>query len=194
MTLAAMADAARGGEPRAGGTRVVGIDGPAGSGKTTLAARLAEALGGAPVVHMDDLYPGWDGLAEAPARLLEWVLEPLSRAEPAAYRRWDWGAGRYAEWHDVPPDPVLVVEGCGCGVRAAARHLSLLIWVQAPEAIRMRRGLQRDGATFAPHWRRWAEQEQALFRAEQTRRRADLRIDGAPAQDYDCGSEVVLLD
>ncbi len=190
MTLAALADAARASRPRAAATRVVGIDGPAGAGKTTLAARLAEQLGGAQVLHMDDLYPGWDGLAEAPARLLEWVLEPLSRGAAARYRRWDWAGGHYAEWHEVPVAPVLVVEGCGAGVRAIAPYLSLLVWVEAPEELRMRRGIERDGEAFAPHWRRWAERERALFAAEGTRRRADLRVDGsvpldaaAPPQD-----------
>jgi pantothenate kinase-related protein Tda10 len=70
--------------PHAGTTRVVAIDGPAGSGKTTLAARLAGRLR-SPVVHMDDLYPGWDGLAEAPLRLYEWVLQPLAAGRPGRY-------------------------------------------------------------------------------------------------------------
>ena len=39
------------------------IDGPSGAGKTTLALQIGEALG-IPVVHLDDFYPGWGGLAE----------------------------------------------------------------------------------------------------------------------------------
>ena len=165
--------------PRAGGTRVVAVDGPSGSGKTTLAARLAPLVGAAAVLHMDDLYPGWDGLAAAVPLLVEQVLQPLAEGRPARYRRWDWGGGRWAEEHDVPAGGVLVVEGVGCGSRAAAPHLSALLWVEAPRELRMARGLERDGEAYAPHWRRWARQEAALFAAEGTRARADARLDSA---------------
>jgi uridine kinase len=194
LRIGELAGRAREAAPRAGATRVVALDGPSGSGKSTLARRLSDALGGAPVVHMDDLFPGWDGLADAAPRLLEWVLEPLARGERARYRRYDWTAGAYAEWHDLPDVPVLVVEGCGCGVRATAPYLSLLVWVQAPHGERMRRGMERDGEAYRPHWERWARQEQALYDAERVRERADLRVDGHPDADYDPETEVVLLD
>jgi pantothenate kinase-related protein Tda10 len=74
--------------PRAGATRVVAVDGPSGSGKTTFAGRLSAALE-CPVLHMDDMYPGWDGLAEAVPLLVAWILEPLAKGLPAKYRRFD---------------------------------------------------------------------------------------------------------
>ena len=58
--------------PTLGDGRLVCVDGPAGSGKTTLAAGIA-ARTGAPVLHMDDLYPGWSGL-----RAWTWIIEPNS--------------------------------------------------------------------------------------------------------------------
>jgi hypothetical protein len=46
--------------PSAGDVRVLAVDGPAGSGKkTTAARRLARDLGDAPLVHLDDLLEGW---------------------------------------------------------------------------------------------------------------------------------------
>ncbi|HEU4543657.1 MAG TPA: uridine kinase [Jiangellaceae bacterium] len=178
--------------PRAGTTRVVAIDGPAGSGKTRLAARLALPLR-APVVHMDDLFPGWDGLDDGPRRLLEWVLEPLATGRAARYRRFDWVSDRYAEWVDVPGAGTLIVEGCGSGARSGAPYLSFLIWVEAPMATRMRRGIERDGETFRPHWNRWAEQELIHFAAEGTAARAHVRLDGAPTIAHDPELEVVPL-
>lgn len=162
---------------RAGSTRVVAVDGPAGAGKSTVAAALLSGFEDAALVRMDDLYPGWDGLAAAVPRLLEWVLHPLAAGHRARYRRYDWDAGRYAEWHDVPAGPVLVLEGVGCGSAAARAYLTFLLWVQAPYELRMRRGIARDGETFAPHWQRWAAQEKALFAAERTREHADLVLD-----------------
>jgi uridine kinase len=179
-------------EPRAGITRVIAIDGPAGSGKTMLAARLAGRLR-APVVHMDDLYPGWDGLAEAPLRLAEWVLQPLAAGRFARYRRYDWANGRYAEWVDVPRSATLIVEGCASGARIGAPLISFLIWVQAPSELRKRRGIKRDGETFRPHWRRWAAQEDEHFAVDGTAARADIRIDGAPTVEHDPDLEVVPL-
>jgi uridine kinase len=187
-TAARVARLALAAPPRAGATRVVGVDGPSGAGKTTLATAVAGALGGAggtgrpaPVVHLDDIYPGWDGLADAVPRLLEWVLEPLAAGLPARYRRFDWPADEYAEWHDVATDGAraLVVEGVTCGARACAPYLSLLLWVEAPRDLRFRRGIERDGEAYRPYWERWARQEDAHFAAEDTRRRADVVVDGS---------------
>jgi cytidylate kinase len=177
---------------RAGSTRVLAIDGRGGSGKTMLADRLASLLE-APVVHMDDLFPGWDGLAAAAPILRRWVLEPLARGEAARHRRYDWSRDAYGGWVDVPPSDTLVVEGCACGSRLAAPYLSLLFWIDAPRKVRFDRGMRRDGETFRPHWERWALQEDALFAAEGTRERADYRVDGAPSVPHDPEHEVVLL-
>ena len=197
LTYAALAERVRSAAPRAGLTRVVAVDGPAGSVKTTLATRLGSALEAqrcaVATVHMDDLYPGWDGLAEAVPTLVEWVLEPLAAGAGAGYRPWDWEHGVRREHVEVAAADVLIVEGVGCGSRAAATYLSLLVWVEAPYALRMRRGLDLDGDSFAPHWQRWASQEAALFAAEATRERADVRVDGA-SQDPPENASLTILD
>lgn len=162
--------------PRAGATTIVAVDGPAGSGKTTLADALAQRLD-APVVHMDDLYPGWDGLAEGSDRLAEQVLMPLAAGRPARYRRYDWYRASYAQWVEVPAAPILIIEGCGSGSARGASALALLIWVDAPTEVRKARAFERDGDGFRPHWDQWAQQEDALFAAERTRARADVRVD-----------------
>ena len=162
--------------PLAGSTRVIAIDGPAGSGKTTLAARLGEQLAGSFVLNTDQLYHGWDGLAEGSRRLVDDVLRPLSEGEVATVRPWDWSAGNEAEPRAVPSCETLIVDGAGCGSRAAAEFLSMIIWLDAEPEVRPRRALDRDGEMSAPHWERWAGQERRLFELEQTRQRADLII------------------
>ncbi|MBI4940921.1 MAG: dephospho-CoA kinase [Actinobacteria bacterium] len=175
--------------PPAPGPVVVGVDGPSGSGKTTFADLLARSLGadgggpdarGVPVVHLDDLYPGWDGLDAVVPRLVDGVLAPLASGRPAGYRRWDWAAGTDGAAVAVPAAPLLVVEGAGCGARACAPYLSLLVWLDGPPAWRRERALARDGATYAPHWERWAAQERAHFAREGTRARADLVLESGP--------------
>ena len=192
LTIAELAERVLAGPPRCGATRLVCVDGPSGSGKTTLAGRLAAALGDPPVVHMDDLYPGWDGLAAAVPLLHEQVVAPLAAGGPARYRRYDWDRGEYAEDTRLGRPPVLVVEGVASGARPTRRARVLLVWVEAPRAERFRRGIDRDGETYRPHWERWARQEAAHFAADGTRARADLRVDGAPAIPHDPATEIVV--
>jgi uridine kinase len=170
-----------GAAPRCGATRLVCVDGPSGSGKTTLARRLAAALHDPPLVHMDDLYPGWDGLADAVPLLQEKIVTPLVAGRPVRYRCYDWELEVYAEEHDIGLPPVLIVEGVGSGATVVAGHAVLLVWVEAPRDVRYRRGIERDGVSYRPHWERWAGQEERHFAVEHTRERADLRVDGTAA-------------
>ena len=171
---------ARDAEPRCGGAVVVAIDGPSGSGKTTLAKGVADALEGlgtVEVVHMDLIFPGWDGLAEAPGLLTTQVLEPIARGHPAAYRTWSWVRD---EWHGtrtVAASRFLVVEGCGSSVGPAGAYAAVRVFVEAGRALRMSRGIALDGEAYRPNWERWAEQEARLYAADRTRERADLVID-----------------
>jgi hypothetical protein len=167
--------------------RLLCIDGPAGSGKTTLADAVAQGFeegfdelhrpGPARVLHMDDLFPGWAGLPHVDEQL-DGLLTPLGEGRPGSYRRYDWVAGEFAETVAVPPVPLLVLEGVGSGASRFASLQTVLVWIEAPYALRMRRGIARDGDAFAPHWKQWAADENDLFAREQTRERADLRVDG----------------
>ncbi len=163
--------------PRHGaGPRVVALDGRSGAGKTTLAGALAAALGGAPVVALEGLYGGWDGLRAGGARLVGDVLAPLAASGRASVPAYDWIAGRWgAPWVLSAPE-VLLVDGVGCGTRAAAPFLALHVWLDLDEATRKRRALARDAGRYDPFWDRWAAQEQDYLRSEEPRARAQLRL------------------
>ena len=163
---------------RLGSTRLVCIDGPAGSGKTTLAAAVAD-LSGAHVVRMDDLYPGWAGLFEVDDEVIG-LLRPLSDDMTGYYRRFDWRDGEYRETHHVDPAPLLVLEGVGSGNRAWRDLVTTLVWVEAPADVRLARGLARDGEAQREHWVGWMRDEDRLFAEQDTRAHADLVLDTSP--------------
>ncbi len=203
-SLAHIADAWLAAPARCGATRVLLIDGPAGSGKTTLAARLAAHLGapaspgagadgGSPIpsigpqtLHGDDLYEGWGGLATLWDILGEQILVPLSEGRDAGFRRWDWHLSRRGTRIEVPARDTLIIEGVGVAQRAAREYASLVLWVDAPWEVRRARGLERDGEAMAPEWDAWHEAELAHFATEGTKTAADLVIDGRlPLDDAD---------
>lgn len=136
------------------GVPVVTIDGYSGSGKSTLAAALARLVNGWQVLHLDDWYPGWDGLA-AGARIARRIAADLREGRAPSYEAWDWEAGETGATIRVPLAPT-IIEGCG----AIEAEADLAIWIADPgEDERRSRALARDGQTYAPHWRRWAEQD-----------------------------------
>ena len=143
------------GEPtRALRVPVVTIDGYSGSGKSTLAAALARLVNGWQVLHLDDWYPGWDGLAEG-AHIARRIAADLREGRASSYEAWDWENGATGATISVPLVPT-IIEGCG----AIEAEADLSVWIADPgEDERRSRALARDGQTYAPHWRRWADQD-----------------------------------
>lgn len=179
-------DLARSRPSRAGATRIVCVDGPAGSGKTTLAGLVAESAArqglSTAQVHLDDLYAGWDGLPEAGDRVRRLVVDPLARGETGRYRRYDWDLAEWAEEHEVPAVDLLVLEGVGSGHAGYADLVCVLVWVEAPPDVRLRRGLERDGAALEERWRTWMVAEQEVLTRDRSRARADLVVDGTTGE------------
>ena len=58
---------------------IIAIDGRSGAGKTTLAIELAARLRNhhkVSLFHLEDIYPGWNGLAAGIERYVSTVLRP----------------------------------------------------------------------------------------------------------------------
>ena len=161
--------------PTLGTGRLVCVDGPAGSGKTTLAEALAEVVPGTQVVHCDELLHGWRGLPGLAATVAAFVA-PLASGAPGTWVRWDWYADGWAETHAVDPGGLLVLEGVGSWSPAIADLVGVLVWVEAESALRLRRGLARDGEAMRAHWEQWRLDEDALFERLGTRRHADVVV------------------
>lgn len=148
--------------PSPGERTIVLVDGPSGAGKTTWADRLGEKTGWR-VVHLDDFYPGWGGLAEGARMVVDDVLDPVN----PGYTRWDWARGRPAQWVPLDPQASLIVEGVGAVTRqsvAAAARLGRVrtVHITAAAGDRFRRAIARDPG-YRDWWEMWSRQEDAHF-------------------------------
>ena len=172
-------------------TAIIGIDGCGGSGKSTLAARLAETLD-CPVIHTDD-FAQWDNPLNWYPRLIEQVLDPLRNNQPARYQRYDWDAKQLAEWHDVPPQPQIIIEGVSATRREFRPYLTYSIYVETPRDLRLKRGLERDGEDALHLWQGWMAEEDEYLRRDDPAGYADIIINGNPPSDLDQGSVDVIV-
>ncbi|MFJ6987834.1 MULTISPECIES: uridine kinase [unclassified Streptomyces] len=162
--------------PSCGPVRLVGVDGHAGSGKSTFAGRLAEALGGAPVLRLDDLASHAD-LFTWTDRLLTQVVEPLGRGTTAHYTPYDWRARRFGPAvRALAPAPVVLVEGVGAGRRALRPHLAHLLWMDLARDEAWARGRARDGAEQREFWDGWVLAEGRHFAEDPSRPYADTLV------------------
>ncbi|WP_030774578.1 MULTISPECIES: uridine kinase family protein [unclassified Streptomyces] len=160
--------------PSLGPVRLIGIDGHAGSGKSTFAGRLAEVLG-APVLHLDDVATheelfGWE------ERLRAQVLEPLAAGRAAHWTPYDWVERRFGPERVLEPAPVLLVEGVGAGRAALRPRLARLLWMETTREQSWLRGRNRDGRELSDFWDGWERAERAHFSNDPSRPFADTLV------------------
>ncbi|MGV9565587.1 uridine kinase family protein [Streptomyces sp. NPDC003480] len=165
--------------PSCGPVRLIGVDGHAGSGKSTFTARLAAALDGAPVLHLDDIATHEELFAWTD-RLLREVITPLGRGGTAHYRPYEWRTRSFAPARSLPPAPVVLVEGVGAGRRALRPHLARLLWMEVPREEAWARGRSRDGEEQSAFWAGWVAAERRHFSEDPSRPFADLLVHQRP--------------
>ena len=146
---------------------------------------------------MDD-FVSWVDVVGWWPRFEAQVLNPLLSGSDAHFRVRDWKNDEFGSslsgWKTVAWSPVVVLEGLTCTRAAAVDCLAYRIWVEAPDEVRLRRGLERDGETHRRLWLDSMRTERQFFTDDATAARADLRVNGSPSVSHDQESEVVLLD
>jgi uridine kinase len=166
---------------------IVLIDGRAASGKSQFAKDLAEAFfqvdrQAARTIHMDDLYPGWNGLAEGSVYLLTNILLPLANSRSANWQVWNWrknhrgaeepGNGR----REFSGGTLLIVEGCGSISRLSFEHSDFQVWIDADDRERKERFSLRDQGKFDEFFGIWSAQEDEYYEKEKSKQLAQLIV------------------
>ncbi len=150
---------------------ILALDGRSGTGKTHLSLQLAAwvrdgglhgELYSVDVLHLDELYPGWTGLAAGLETYTQQVLPALVRDGSATWTPWNWHTSRHDAPRALGPADIIIIEGVGAGHPAARPFLAGTLTLTLETATRKERALARDGATYAPHWDTWAAQEEQL--------------------------------
>ena len=136
---------------------IILIDGHSGAGKTTLANLMADRLR-ATVVHLDDSYPGWGGLAAGRDSVIADVLTPFADGRRGMFRRWNWVTNEPAERVEVEPTNIVIIEGCGISTPNSRAIADVSIWLETDEQARRERLHLRDGDEFAEHIAEWERQ------------------------------------
>lgn len=161
---------------------IIAIDGRSGAGKTTLAVELAALLRRHRTVslfHLEDIYPGWDGLSAGVERYISTVLAPLHQGVSALWRAWDWEKKNDGDSRTTAVADVVLLEGVGAAHGGAREFIDATIWIETPSESRKDRALARDGETYAPFWDVWAAQEELLLAQDLVAEDADLVVDGS---------------
>ena len=167
-----------------GDTKIVTIDGPAGSGKTTLATELSIALadssGAMSVIHLDELYEGWDGALDAKLfeRISAWILTPISNGLNPKHLKYDWYQDKFTTWSEVPLTSVVIIEGVGSGHASMRQSVSQAIWVEADEDLLLDRVIQRDGESIRDEMLIWKVREQTYFDSNEVKSAAHIQVIG----------------
>ena len=160
-------------------TPIILIDGRAGSGKSTFAESLQQQLfrdgESAPrVIHMDNIFEGWDGLALGSDYMVRFILQPLARRETASWQDWSWVKNQRSSWREFSGGTPLIVEGCGSLTERSKEHADISIWLEASEETRRERWIQRE--RHLEKFDFWAAQELDFYAREKSQSLADLVI------------------
>lgn len=158
---------------------IIAVDGRSGAGKTTLAVELAARLRQhhkVSLFHLEDIYPGWNGLRTGIERYVATVLTPLSQGTAAEWVSWDWERHYDGGLNVTLPAEIVIVEGVGSAADAARPMLDAVVWVEAPGDDRRRRALTRDGSTYEPYWDTWAAQEEEWLSDDSVIAEADIHV------------------
>ena len=168
-------------------TVLVALDGRCGSGKTTLAAQLAERFPQSITLHTDDFYlpppqrvTGWERIPCANMhleRLRAEAVAPARAGRAVCYKAYSCREGAYLPEQCVPPAPLYILEGSYSHHPILAGFYDLKVFVTCSKEEQARRLQTREGERYENFVRRWIPLEEAYFAQCRVEALADLLWD-----------------
>ena len=156
------------------------IDGPAGAGKTTFAAKLEAELsvnGSVRVIHMDDLYNGWDNALSNP---LAEILDRISTAHIAGrefiIKVFNWHTMAFDREERITPTDYLIIEGVGAAQQIVRETGATTYWLDIEPEIGLQRVLDRDGVHIEAQMRQWQVDQDKHFARDETRENCEFKL------------------
>ena len=178
---------------KCGQTKIIVIDGPAGSGKTTLAKSLSGLLENCPIIHMDEIYDGWENALSPKTSqdLVEWIINPLLESKSIEFVKYDWYLEKRIEKVVINLPKVLIIEGVGSSSFEISKYASLKLWIEVNKETGINRVLTRDGQQIQEQMKKWQSQESKFFIENNSKENSDIWIDGDPVVKIDTSSQFV---
>ena len=162
---------------------LISIEGGAGSGKTTLAARLSERFG-AIVHHMDDFFlplslrtperlsaPGGNVHYE---RFRAEVIDGIFSGAPFSYGVFDCGMGEITKQKSVKPERLHIIEGVYSAHPFFGDIYDLRIFLEISEEEQAARICARNGEKAELFFSRWIPMENRYFEHFAVKENSDL--------------------
>ncbi|CAB4652574.1 unannotated protein [freshwater metagenome] len=156
---------------------LIAIDGPAGAGKTTLAAKFFAEYSvdkSVVVIHMDDLYDGWDNaLNDSLTSTLAEILQAYKTASVFTLSIFNWKTKSFDSTRSFQPSEIVILEGVGAGQKIVRDAGATLYWLDIEPERGLARVLHRDGFEIESQMRSWQITQDAHFEGDATRMHAD---------------------
>ena len=164
---------------KCGKSVLLSIDGPAGSGKTSLAAELASNLSDVQIIHMDDLYLGWQNtLTDSLTSNLLGIAHNIQNLGIVSFVKFDWSNNSIGEVVKYQSPKFLIIEGVGSGQEALRPFISMSIWIEVPTDVGLARVIARDGEIVRDHMAAFLALQESHFKKEETKMHAEYHLSG----------------
>jgi uridine kinase len=159
---------------------LLAIDGPAGAGKTTYAAKLEAELSAnatVKVIHMDDLYNGWENpLNNALSEILDRVTTAHLAGREFVIKKFNWELMQFDREESISPTDYLIIEGVGAAQQIVRDSGATTYWLDIEPEIGLRRVLERDGVHIEAHMRQWQVEQDKHFARDETRENCEFKL------------------
>ena len=155
---------------------VLALDGRCGSGKTTMAAALAEQFPDSIVLHTDDFYLTPCANMDF-ARLRDEVLAPARAGKPVLYRAYSCREGAYLPVQQLAAQPLVILEGSYSHHPLLAPYEDFRVFMTCSDAEQTRRLQAREGERYANFAARWVPLEEGYFAQYHIAETADFVVD-----------------